>query len=143
MRVRSATLFVAFAVPALICAGCSSQSSSSSSTPASSSSSTVATSSAPASSTQPSAAGLVIPVQISKGTVTPTNAEFEARVGEPITVRVDSDVDEELHVHSVPEHEFEIKPSAGQTFTFSVEVPGQVAIELHHSDKTVATLTVR
>ena len=143
MHVRSATLFVAIAVPALICAGCSSKSTSSSSTPASTSTATVATSSAPASSTDPSAAGLVISVQISKGMVTPTNAEFEARVGEPITVRVDSDVDEELHVHSVPEHEYEIKPAAGQTFTFSVAVPGQVAIELHHSDKTVATLTVR
>jgi hypothetical protein len=75
--------------------------------------------------------------------VTPTNAEFAARVGEPITLNVDSDVDEELHVHSVPEHEYEIKPAAGQTFTFSVTVPGQVAIELHHSDKTVATVTVR
>ena len=103
----------------------------------------MATSSAPATSTEANTAGLVIPVQISQGTVTPTNAEFEARVGEPITVRVDSDVDEELHVHSVPEHEYEIKPAAGQTFTFSVAVPGQVAIELHHSDKTVATVTVR
>ena len=134
-----------------MCAGCSSQSTSPSSSPASTSSSspettssaTATATSAPASSAQPDAAGLVIPVQISKGTVTPTNAEFEARVGEPITMRVDSDVDEELHVHSVPEHEFEIKPAAGQTFTFTVAVPGQVAIELHHSGKTVATVTVR
>lgn len=75
--------------------------------------------------------------------VTPLNAQFDATVGQPITLRVDSDVAEELHVHSVPEHEYEVLPKPGQVFTFSVDVPGQVAIELHHADKTVATLIVR
>lgn len=89
------------------------------------------------------AAGLEISVQIHNGTVTPLNAQYDATVGEQITLRVDSDVADELHVHSVPEHEFEVLPKAGQVFSFSVAVPGQVAIELHHSGKTVATLIVR
>lgn len=89
------------------------------------------------------AAGLTIAVQISHGTVTPTNAEYEAKINEPITLTVDSDAADQLHVHSVPEHEFEVKPAAGQRFTFTVTVPGQVVVELHSSDKTVATLTVR
>lgn len=97
----------------------------------------------PSGSSQPAAAGLEIPVQIHGGTVTPLNAQFDAKVGEQITLRVDSDVDEELHVHSVPEHEFEVLPKAGQVFSFNVAVPGQVAIELHHSGKTVATVIVR
>jgi hypothetical protein len=97
----------------------------------------------PPGSSQPAAAGLEIPVQIRGGTVTPLNAQFDAKVGETITLRVDSDVAEELHVHSVPEHEFEVLPKVGQVFSFSVAVPGQVAIELHHSGKTVATLIVR
>ncbi len=82
-------------------------------------------------------------MQIIHGSVTPTNAEYDARVGETITIRVDSDVEEELHVHSVPEHEFQIVPGQSQAFSFSVAVPGRVAIELHHSDVTVATLMVR
>ena len=87
--------------------------------------------------------GLAIPVSIMGGVVTPDNGEYEAKIGEPITINVDSDVADELHVHSVPEHEFEIKPGIGQNFTFTVTVPGQVVIELHKIDKTVATLTVR
>lgn len=85
----------------------------------------------------------MIAVQIVGGVVTPTNERVDAKVGEKITIKVDSDVDEELHVHSVPNHEFEVLPTRGQVFTFSVDLPGQVAIELHHSDKTVATLVVR
>lgn len=100
----------------------------------------------PPSSSAPTTAvptGLAIPVSIMGGVVTPDNGEYEAKVGEPITINVDSDVADELHVHSVPEHEFEIKPGIGQNFTFTVTVPGQVVIELHKIDKTVATLTVR
>ena len=93
--------------------------------------------------TTPPAAGVAIPVTILKGVVTPNNGEYEAKVGEPITLAVDSDVADSLHVHSVPEHEFEVKPATGQNFTFTVTVPGQVVIELHNADKTVATLTVR
>ncbi|MGI9123668.1 MAG: hypothetical protein ACR2JM_02810 [Mycobacterium sp.] len=104
---------------------------------------TVTTPPATATSAAPEPVGVVIPVKINAGAVTPTNAEFSAAVGEPITVVVDSDVADSLHVHSVPEHEFEIKPAKGQSFSFAVTVPGQVVIELHNADKTVATLTVR
>ncbi|PND54410.1 hypothetical protein CRM90_28170 [Mycobacterium sp. ENV421] len=84
-----------------------------------------------------------IPIQIRDGKISPLNAQLDAAVGQPITLRVDSDIDEELHVHSVPEHEYEVLPKPGQVFTFTIDVPGQVAIELHHADKTVATLIVR
>nr|WP_296766229.1 hypothetical protein [Rhodococcus sp. (in: high G+C Gram-positive bacteria)] len=87
--------------------------------------------------------GLVIDVRIDGGAVTPTNERLEATVGEPITLRVDSDAEDELHVHSVPDHEFEVAVAQGQMFEFTVEVPGQVAIELHDSDRTVATVSVR
>jgi len=77
------------------------------------------------------------------GTVTPTNQRLDAKVGEQVTLRVDSDTEEAVHVHSEPGHTFAVKPGAGQVFTFSVSIPGQVAIELHHSDKTIVTLQVR
>jgi transcription elongation GreA/GreB family factor len=86
---------------------------------------------------------VVIDVRISQGTVTPTNERIDVAVGQTVTVRVDSDADDELHVHAVPEHSFEIHPGTGQQTQFSVEVPGQVALELHETGKTVATLLVR
>jgi hypothetical protein len=87
---------------------------------------------------------LVIDVTIKGGEVTPTNASFDAKAKEPIVVRVNSDVADELHVHSNPEHTFNVEAKSGpQSFQFTVDVPGKVDIELHHLNKTVATVTVQ
>lgn len=86
---------------------------------------------------------VTIDVRIDSGAVTPTNERIEAVVGEPIIVRVDSDAPDELHVHSVPDHSFDIEVASGQSFEFVVDVPGTVALELHDAGKTVATLLVR
>jgi heme/copper-type cytochrome/quinol oxidase subunit 2 len=94
-------------------------------------------------STQPSGAGLTIDITIAKGQVTPTNATLQAAVGKPITLRVNSDATDELHVHSVPDHKFQVAAAANQTFQFTVNVPGNVDVELHHLDRTVATIQVR
>jgi hypothetical protein len=96
------------------------------------------------SSAPPAAAGgLVVNVTIANGQVTPTNATLQAKVREPITFRVNSDAPDELHVHSVPDHKFEVAAAPNQTFEFSVDVPGKVDIELHHLNRTVATIQVR
>jgi hypothetical protein len=81
-------------------------------------------------------------VTIKGGEVTPTNTQMDARVGEPIVIRVNSDAADELHVHSNPEHSFAISPTNGQSFQFTVDVPGRVDVELHHLHTTVATITV-
>ncbi|MCX2712781.1 hypothetical protein [Mycolicibacterium sp. J2] len=86
---------------------------------------------------------VVIDVTIAGGNVTPTNQQVQAKVKQPIIVRVNSDAADQLHVHSNPEHTFDIKPENGQAFQFTVDVPGKVDVELHHLDKTVATLTVQ
>ncbi|MBF6434825.1 hypothetical protein [Nocardia cyriacigeorgica] len=97
-----------------------------------------------ASATDSAAAdALVIEVRIADGSVTPVNARLDATVGRPIEVVVDSDTEEELHVHATPEHTFAVVPGAGQRFAFTVEVPGRVEIELHGSHRTVATVDVR
>jgi hypothetical protein len=93
--------------------------------------------------TQPSGAGLVVDITIAKGQVSPSNATLAAKVSEPITLRVTSDAADELHVHSVPDHKFQVAAVADQTFQFSVDVPGNVDVELHHLDRTVATIQVR
>lgn len=87
--------------------------------------------------------GLTVNVTIKGGVITPTNASLQARVSEPILIRVDSDSADELHVHSTPDHSFEIEPKSGQTFQFTVNVPGKVDVELHKLKKTVATISVQ
>ena len=94
-------------------------------------------------STQASGPGLVVNVTIAKGQVTPSNATLQAKVSQPITLHVTSDAVDELHVHSVPDHKFQVAAVANQTFQFSVDVPGNVDVELHHLDRTIATIQVR
>jgi sporulation-control protein spo0M len=86
---------------------------------------------------------LTVEVKIQGGEVTPTNAALQAKVGQPIVIRVDSDAADELHVHSVPEHSFPIEAKPGQQFQFTVDVPGNVDIELHDAGKVVATIQVQ
>lgn len=97
-----------------------------------------------AGSTEPAApAGPTLDITIAGGTVTPTNAQLDAAVGQPITLTVTSDAADELHVHAVPEASFEVQPGADQTFEFTVDVPGRVEVELHELHRTVVTVQVR
>jgi hypothetical protein len=86
---------------------------------------------------------LVVDLKIQGDDVTPTNAQLDAAVNEPIVFQVDSDAVDELHVHSTPEHSYKIEAKPGQSFEFTVAVPGKVDVELHELNKTVATITVR
>lgn len=86
---------------------------------------------------------LMIDVSIEGGNVTPTNAQLQGKVGEPIIVRVNSDAVDELHVHSVPDHTFPIKAAPGQQFQFTVDVPGNVEIELHDLHRVIASVQVQ
>jgi hypothetical protein len=96
-----------------------------------------------ASQPQSPAGGPVLDVTIAKGQVTPTNATLQAKVHQPITLRVSSDATDELHVHSTPDHKFPVAAAPNQTFQFSVDVPGNVEVELHHLDRTIATIQVQ
>jgi hypothetical protein len=86
---------------------------------------------------------LVIDVAIKGGDVTPTNQQLQAGVKEQIVVRVNSDVADELHVHSTPEHKFNVEAKPNQSFQFTVDVPGKVDVELHKLNKTIATIAVQ
>jgi hypothetical protein len=91
----------------------------------------------------PAAGNLTVNVTIANQQVNPTNATLQAKTGQPITFNVTSDAADELHVHSVPDHKFEIAAAPNQTFRFTVDVPGNVDVELHHLDRTIATIQVR
>lgn len=100
---------------------------------------------ASASAAPPSAANdaTVLDVSIAGGVVTPTNGQAQGEVGKPIVLKVGSDVPDSLHVHSVPEHTFQVEPRPDQEFEFTVDVPGQVDVELHDLNRTVVTIQVR
>jgi plastocyanin len=91
----------------------------------------------------PAPGNLTVNVTIANRQVNPANATLQAKVGQPIIFRVSSDAADELHVHSVPDHKFEIAAAPNQTFQFTVDVPGNVDVELHHLDRTIATIQVR
>jgi hypothetical protein len=86
---------------------------------------------------------LVIDVDIKGGNVTPTNQQLQAGVKEQIIVRVNSDVADEVHVHSTPEHTFNVEAKPMQSFQFTADVPGKVDVELHKLSKTIATIQVQ
>jgi hypothetical protein len=43
----------------------------------------------------------------------------------------------------VPEHEFVVTDVGNQEFQFTVDVPGNVEVELHKLDRTVGTIHVQ
>jgi hypothetical protein len=90
------------------------------------------------------AAGVVIDIGLDNGREsTPQGKRVNVKVGQKITLRVTSAHEEELHVHSDPEHTFAVKPGKDQLFSFTVKRPGQVAIEAHHTGATLVQLVVR
>ncbi|TQM32325.1 hypothetical protein [Nocardia bhagyanarayanae] len=97
----------------------------------------------PGASSPAEADAVVVRFRIANGSVSPVNERREAKIGQPIELVVDSDAEDELHVHATPEQTFAVRPEAGQRFQFTVAVPGRVEIELHRVHKTVATVVVR
>ena len=85
---------------------------------------------------------LAIDVDIKGGNVTPTNQQLQAGVKEQVIIRVNSDAADELHVHSTPEHKFNVEAKPMQVFQFTVDVPGRVDVELHQLHTTIVTITV-
>ncbi len=91
----------------------------------------------------PESSAVVVDVVIENGTVKPQGDRIDAVVGFEVTLKITSDVDEEIHVHSVPEQTYRV--AAGTTIekTFSLDQPGQVAVEAHELGRTIVQLVVR
>jgi plastocyanin len=100
----------------------------------------VASSQSPTSDT---AEGVGLGITIENGKVTPQGERVNVPVGAKVTLEVTSDAGEELHVHSDPEHTFEVKAGETKTFSFTIDTPGQVAVEAHHLDVTIVQLVVK
>jgi plastocyanin len=77
------------------------------------------------------------------GKIQPVGQVVKAGTGQDITLVVTSDVKDEIHVHTDPEHEFEVKAGdQDKEFTFSVDTPGQYEVESHRLDVTLLKLQV-
>jgi hypothetical protein len=86
---------------------------------------------------------VVLDVTIIDGEVTPRGARVDLKVGQPLTLSVHSDTADEVHVHTDPEQEFKVKAGGSQRFTFTVDQPGKVAVEVHDLDAVIAEVLVR
>lgn len=85
---------------------------------------------------------VMVTITETNGAVSASSDLVRADTGEKIMFMVTTDVADEIHVHSVPEHEFEIKPGAEQTFTFKVDTPGTVEVESHGLEVTILKLEI-
>jgi hypothetical protein len=128
---------------ALLAAGCGGSNSSDNATSSSSSTQPSTVSPSDMSNEQAPPTRLLIDVTIKGGDVTPSNQQLQAGVKEQIVIRVNSDAADELHVHSTPEHSFNVEAKPNQSFQFTADVPGKVDVELHKLNKTIATITVQ
>ena len=91
----------------------------------------------------PASENLVVDIAIKDGKVTPHGDRVDVEVGREITLRISSDAAEEIHVHSDPEHTYQVKPGESVEKSFTIDTPGQVAVEAHHLDATVLQFVVR
>ena len=86
--------------------------------------------------------GNVVDISIKGDHVEPSGERVEAKVGRPLELHVTSDRAAELHVHSSPEQELEVKPGES-TLSVTIDKPGVVEIEEHESGTVVLQLEVR
>lgn len=136
-------LITAVAVSMLLVAGCGGGEPSAEQTPSASTSAAEPTTEPSAEETEepPAPEGTVVEITVNGDNVEPNGARVEAELGEPITLRITSDRDGELHVHSTPEQEIEFTEGT-TTAELTIEQPGVIEVEDHHSGLVIVQLEV-
>jgi plastocyanin len=86
---------------------------------------------------------VMVDIAVKNGKVTPQGDRVEVKVGQKVTLHITSDAHEGIHVHSEPEHEYEVEPGDDIEKSFTIDTPGQIAVEAHHLDATIVQLVVR
>jgi hypothetical protein len=100
-------------------------------------------SSSPNPSGKDSSGAVVVDIAVKDGKVTPQGDRVDVKVGQKVTLHITSDAEEAIHVHSEPEHEYEVGPGDDVEKSFTIDTPGQIAVEAHHLDLTIVQLVVR
>ena len=88
-----------------------------------------------------SSGGTTVDVTIKDGKVTPNGDRVKAKVGEPVTLRIDADTAGEIHVHSTPEQEIEFDKGTS-TRKLTIDKPGIVDVEDHALEQVIVQLEV-
>jgi hypothetical protein len=76
------------------------------------------------------------------GRIDPSGDTVNVDQGQDITLVVSSDAEDEIHVHSEPEHEFPIAGRGVQRITFSIDSPGTYEVESHELNVVIVKLQV-
>ena len=85
---------------------------------------------------------VVVRITQQDGEIEPSGKTVEVETGQDVTLVVSSDAPDELHVHSEPEREFDVKAADGQRFTFSIDTPGTYEVESHELEVVIVKLQV-
>ena len=95
-------------------------------------------------SSAPADDALVVEITLGPDGPTPRGDRVDVEVGQVVRLMVDNASDEadEVHGHSAPEHSLELAPGATGQREFTVDRPGQVAVESHHADAVIVQLVV-
>jgi hypothetical protein len=133
----------AAAVGAAVClaaAGCGGSSEPSATTTGGTAETTAATvTTGTAATTAPKAT--VIAVSYENGTIT-GGGRREAPVGETVSIRVTSDVADEVHLHGY-DKKVDVAPGAPATLTFTADIPGIFEVELESRSIKLIDLVVQ
>lgn len=89
----------------------------------------------------PSVAGTLVEITVASGQVSGGVSRKRIDVGESVTVRVTSDVAEEIHVHGY-DLTRDLTPGVPVELTFTADIPGVFEVELENSGLKVAELEV-
>lgn len=78
------------------------------------------------------------------GEIQPSGDVVDVERGQDIQLVVTSDVADEIHVHSTPEHEFEIEAGADaeRLDPFAIDTPGTIEVESHGLEVVIVKLQV-
>jgi hypothetical protein len=99
------------------------------------------TPSGPSSQADPEPESTVVDITIDGDDIEPLGETVQADLGEPITLRITSDREGELHVHSTPEQEVSFGEGTTEA-ELTIDQPGVVQVEEHHSRVVVVQLEV-
>jgi len=86
--------------------------------------------------------GVEVVVTIEDDTTDPSGAVVRVDEGEDITLRITSDVDDEIHVHSEPDHSVPVTAGQETVETFSIDSPGTFEMESHRLETVIAKIEV-
>lgn len=87
------------------------------------------------------ASGRVIPMTVADGTVT-GGGRISVSAGEEVTLRVTSDVVDEIHLHGYDRY-VDLAVGTPTDLTFTAEITGVFEVELHDAKLKLADLVIR